>query len=245
MPKIGRPPVERVVVQCEACGRDKEIRKSEFEKNKSKRFFCNMGCRNEVGPKPRTVPRKQCDLDGCERTFPLYGKRKDAAHNFCSKEHFDEWQRRNRVQRICEFCGETFDRPPSFETRQKARFCCKEHEAESRIKRPLDRRHNGRPALMDKAGYVRVYEPTHPRAMNGGWVFEHRLVVEKDLGRHLAPDEHVHHINGVKDDNRLSNLKVLSHSDHSVQTGKDRREALLAMEARLAEYEKRYGPLED
>jgi hypothetical protein len=39
-------------------------------------------------------------------------------------------------------------------------------------------------------------------------VFEHVLIVEEKLGGYLLPDESVHHINGVKDDNRVENLEL-------------------------------------
>lgn len=115
------------------------------------------------------------------------------------------------------------------------------------MRRPLDREHNGKPAVLDGQGYVRIYEPGHPRAAKGGWIFEHRWVVEQALGRHLRRDEHVHHINHVRSDNRIENLEVLSHGEHSRITGNENREALqAALEARqrLAEYERLYGPLE-
>ena len=59
-----------------------------------------------------------------------------------------------------------------------------------------------------KAGYIMLRVPGHPRAKNGGYVFEHILVMEDMLGRYLYPEETVHHRNGVKDDNRPANLEL-------------------------------------
>lgn len=42
----------------------------------------------------------------------------------------------------------------------------------------------------------------------GKTVFQHVLVVENTLGRYLLPGENVHHLNGVKDDNRPENLEL-------------------------------------
>lgn len=46
------------------------------------------------------------------------------------------------------------------------------------------------------------------------WEPEHRLVVEKSIGRKLTSKEDVHHINGDKTDNRLGNLQVVTRSEH-------------------------------
>jgi hypothetical protein len=59
-----------------------------------------------------------------------------------------------------------------------------------------------------KAGYVMVWAPSHPRAGKGRYVFEHILVMEQVLGRHLLPQESVHHRNSVRQDNRRENLEL-------------------------------------
>ena len=46
----------------------------------------------------------------------------------------------------------------------------------------------------------------HKKGGNIGYVLEHRLVVEKYLQRYLTPEEQIHHINEIVDDNRLEEL---------------------------------------
>jgi hypothetical protein len=67
---------------------------------------------------------------------------------------------------------------------------------------------------VDKWGYRRIYSPDTGRAFP--YVNEHTLIAEQMTGRRIRPDEVVHHINGIKTDNRPDNLLVLTRSEHKL-----------------------------
>jgi len=73
-------------------------------------------------------------------------------------------------------------------------------------------------------GYVYIWCPNHPNAKKngkggGGYVLEHRLVMENIIGRYLTQEEEVHHRNGIKNDNRPENLMFVLHSNHFEECG--------------------------
>ena len=73
-------------------------------------------------------------------------------------------------------------------------------------------------------GYIKVYVPDHPRRTADGYVMKHILVMEKKIGRFMTADECVHHINRIRDDNRIENLQLMTKSDHISMHMKERYE---------------------
>ena len=71
---------------------------------------------------------------------------------------------------------------------------------------------NGGKCKID--GYIYIYNPRHPFTTKGRYVCEHRLIMEKSIGRFLTKNEVVHHINRIRDDNRIENLIIMTDSKH-------------------------------
>ena len=66
-----------------------------------------------------------------------------------------------------------------------------------------------------KDGYRKIKSRNHPFKDSKGYVYEHRLVMEKKLGRYLTKEEVVHHIDGNRLNNDINNLELFSsNSDH-------------------------------
>lgn len=64
-------------------------------------------------------------------------------------------------------------------------------------------------------GYIRLTIPGHPNADVKGYIYEHRFLMAEHLARPLKPDEVIHHINGIRDDNRIENLELFDSAiDH-------------------------------
>lgn len=81
------------------------------------------------------------------------------------------------------------------------------------------------------AGYILEHSPAHPAANRYGYVMQHRLVMERRLGRYLSGREAVHHVNHNPADNRIENLQLLA--DQAAHMRLHRETAMSALDRHL------------
>lgn len=87
--------------------------------------------------------------------------------------------------------------------------------AKERFKNPENNPNWKGGRYKDSQGYVLIYKPNHPHKTKNNYVYEHRIKVEEYLEVILDPKWEVHHINHIRDDNRIENLVVfISKSAH-------------------------------
>ena len=147
---------------------------------------------------PRECPQ-------CGGTFT--SRRSGAKH--CSKA----CQYRSQVKdhrKQCSQCGATFT-----SRKAKAKFCSTKCVGRARRLGELASRPRSVELFKNAKGYMWRRDPEHPMATKSGHVSEHRRLMAEHLGRVLLSEEHVHHINGIKDDNRIENLQLMSASEHT------------------------------
>lgn len=126
----------------------------------------------------------------------------------------------SHAKKACEWCGKMMEKLLRFCSQKEwdqKKYCSRSCVASSHLTGRKGESNFGWKGgrMKRKDGYIYVRLPNHPNASVGGYFFEHRHVMEQHLGRYLERSERVHHINGIKDDNRLENLQLFSsESEH-------------------------------
>lgn len=111
-------------------------------------------------------------------------------------------------------------------------------------KRPIGAKHcmwkGGR--YVDQYGYIVVrvmpQSPFYSMAGKNHFLPEHRLKMAEHLGRPLEKEEIVHHLNGIKGDNRVSNLAIVSRHNHPSLT------FMKSLQGRIQELESLLGDIQ-
>lgn len=151
-----------------------------------------------------------CAIEGCEREH--YSRGWCKSHYWKWKKHGDPLVDGRRQIKPC-----SVDTCPLDAVARG--FCSAHYSRWQKYGHPdADRPVRGRGIPIktkNKQGYVQV-------SVNGKSSLEHRLVMEKHLGRRLLSHEAVHHRNGVRDDNRLENLELWSTSHPAGQRTTDK-----------------------
>jgi len=118
------------------------------------------------------------------------------------------------IQKECIICGKYF--LVKFSAFDRLKTCSYECRIKNRSNLSKGSNHpmwKGGKEIKNN-GYIHIYCPEHPKSHKGK-VAEHRLIMEKSLGRYLKENEHVHHLNHNKQDNRLENLQIMAQSKHT------------------------------
>ena len=156
-------------------------------KNRSKAIYCSPKCSNSIFKKGKNIP---CEICG-KIVYRLRKEIINKKHFFCSYKCYGRYR-----------IGKNFFK----EKRKQNSGCFKKG-----INHPLWK--NGKCKKRDRKGfYISCLNPVHPACDKNGYVLEHRLVMERHVGRYLSSKEIVHHINGIKNDNRIENLLLLPNS---------------------------------
>ena len=75
--------------------------------------------------------------------------------------------------------------------------------------------------IIKKGDYLYALVPEHPKCTKNGYVLMHRIIIENHLNRVLNENEVIHHLDGNKYNNDLSNLQLLDKKEHNSLHGKE------------------------
>lgn len=124
-------------------------------------------------------------------------------------------KRQTKVLINCLYCGKEKYIWPSRIKIGKGKFCS------TRCGKMGNNNSSWKGGFKHIQGYKYILNKNHPHATMKGYVKEHHLVVEKKIGRFLLKGEVIHHINGIRNDNRIENLQLCKNQREHMNIHKD------------------------
>ncbi len=170
--------------RCRICGK-------EFTPYRNRRVYCSKECTSIR--RVRDPFTKECKY--CKIQFSTTQNRQVFCSSKCRLKH----KGTTCGQEVaCIDCGKAHD------SRGKRCIVCSRKEIVG------DKNPNWKGGrLSDRYGYVKVYKPSHKRSDYGGYIYEHWEVWETVNSRQLPEGWVIHHINGIRNDNRIDNLYAM------------------------------------